>query len=104
MAAGTYALSASYTGDSNWSVGSTTVTRTYTFTSTTLIPTTTVISLTLASADSSGVVTFAATVTPSQGQNGAPYGSVSLFANGYSFGIIEVQPPRAGLKHCGREP
>jgi len=91
VAAGTYTLSASYSGDSNW-LASTAAQQSYTFVASSATPTTTTLSLTPANADSSGVVTFTATVTASQAQNfRGILGGVTLFANGFPFGFVDVQ-------------
>ena len=91
VAAGTYTLSASYSGDSNWNAN-TSAPQSYTFVASSAAPTTTTLSLTPANVDSSGVVTFTATVTASQAQNFLGiFGGVTLSANGFPFGTISIQ-------------
>lgn len=91
--AGTYALSASYAGDSNWHA-STSVAQSYTFVTNTATPTTTTLSLTPSTADSFGVVTFTATVTATPPPSIEFFGgSVTLFANGYPFGTLGLGIP-----------
>jgi subtilase family serine protease len=91
VAAGTYTLSASYSGDSNWNAN-TSAPQSYTFVASSATPTTTTLSLTPANVDSSGVVTFTATVTASQAQNFLGiFGGVTLFANGFAFASVNVQ-------------
>jgi len=92
VAAGTYSLSATYAGDSNWNASSYTSPAPYTFVSATASATTTTLSVSPSSVDSSGSVTFTVTVTASQSQSHAPIGSVQLFANGSSFAGVSVKP------------
>ncbi len=90
--AGTYALSVSYAGDSNWNAVSFTSTTTYTFANASTSPTTTTLSLTPSSVDSSGSVTFTVTVTESLVQ-GFGFGSgVNLYGNGILFGSVFPAP------------
>jgi hypothetical protein len=90
--AGTYTLSASYAGDSNWKLSSFTSPTTYTFASGTNSPTATMLSLTPSSVDSSSSVKFTATVTASQMPVQPIQGIVSLYASGTIFSSLAVTP------------
>jgi hypothetical protein len=90
--AGTYTLSASYAGDTNWNAGSISSSQQYAFVTGTNLATTTALTLTPATVDSSGAVTFNVTVTASQSTIGAPQGLVNLFANGSAFDGIVLTP------------
>jgi len=92
VAAGTYSLSATYAGDSNWNASSYTSPAPYTFVNATATVTTTTLSVSPSRVDSSGSVTFTVTVTASQSQSHAPVGFAQLFANGSSFAGIAVLP------------
>jgi Pro-kumamolisin, activation domain/Bacterial Ig-like domain (group 3) len=91
VAAGTYALTASYAGDSDWNAATSGSAASYTFANSTAAATTTALSLTPSSVDSSRAVTFTTTVTSTQAQLSGPSGQVALFANGYLFGLVNVQ-------------
>src|SRR5208337_2170285 len=63
VAAGTYSLSATYAGDSNWNASSYTSPAPYTFVSATASATTTTLSVSPSSVDSSGSVKFSVSVS-----------------------------------------
>jgi subtilase family serine protease len=84
--AGTYPLSASYAGDTNWNAVSYTSSTTYTLVSETTSPTTTTLSISPSSVDSSGSVKFTVTVSASQGQILPITGDVILYGNGALIG------------------
>jgi hypothetical protein len=84
--AGTYSLSASYSGDVNWNAVSYTLPQQLSFVANSAVATsTTTLTLSPSSVNSSGSVTFNATVTASTDQYGTPVGIVSLVANGTVF-------------------
>jgi hypothetical protein len=89
--AGTYTLSASYAGDTNWNASSFASPSIYTFANNAALPTTTTLSLSPSSVDSSGSVKFTVTVAASQTQNQAS-GFVNLYGNGSLFSGLTVTP------------
>ncbi|MGO9084277.1 MAG: Ig-like domain repeat protein [Terriglobales bacterium] len=89
--AGTFSLSASYSGDSNWTATSFTSPQQLTFvTSNSVASTTTTLTASPSSVDSAGSVTFNVTVTASTDQYGTPLGFVALIGNEtlFSVGIL----------------
>lgn len=89
--AGTYSLTANYSGDSNWNATSYTSSQTLTFvTSSSVATSTTTLTVSPSSVNSSGSVTFNFTVTASTDQYGTPVGTVALLGNGTFFaaGIV----------------
>jgi hypothetical protein len=94
VAAGTYALTASYAGDANWNPGTFTG-ATYNFASATASATTTSLTLTPSTVDSSGAVRFTVTVAGPQGTTIAPTGFASLLANGTIFASVVLIPSTA---------
>jgi hypothetical protein len=102
---GTFTLSASYSGDSNWNATSYTAPQALTFvTSTAVASSTTTLTVSPNSVNSSGSVTFNATVTASTDQYGTPIGLFELLANGTLFaggfigppGVVTVSPTESG--------
>jgi len=99
--AGTYSLSASYAGDSNWNASSFTSPETYTFAnvSTSPVPTTTTLSLTPSTVDSSGSVKFTVTVTigppPLQFQS-LGFSGPNLYVNGVILASVPVSGSMSG--------
>jgi hypothetical protein len=97
MPAGTYPLSASYTGDSSWNASTYTYPDAVTFVAVPVSTTTTTLTLTPSNVDSSGSVTFNVTVhasAPAMGDFTSNfYGVVGLYANGTAFASITVPPP-----------
>jgi hypothetical protein len=98
---GTYSLSASYSGDSNWSAASYTSPQQLVFvTSSEVATSTTTLTVSPSSVGSSGSVTFNVTVTASTDQYGTPIGFAWLVGNGTLFGggvlgpagIVTVSP------------
>ena len=87
--AGTYSLSVSYTGDSNWMAANFQSSVSYTFASATPTPTTTALSVSSSNVNSSGSVKFTVTLSANQGQS-APVGLVLLYANGTIFNEIST--------------
>jgi len=91
---GTYTLTATYSGDSNWNTGTYTAPNPLTFVTSTSSTSTTVLTISPGAVDSSGTVTIKATVTDaaaqSSTQSNASEGLVALFANGTSFCCIIV--------------
>ena len=86
--AGTYTLSASYSGDSNWNATSNTSPQQLVYVASSAVATsTTTMTVSPSSVDSSGSVTFNVTVTASTDQYGTPLGAVYLLGNGTVFGI-----------------
>ena len=84
--AGTYSLSASYSGDVNWNAVSYTSPQQLTFVANSPVATsTTTLTASSSSINSSGSVTFNVTVTASTDQYGTPVGIVSLVGNGTVF-------------------
>ena len=84
--AGTYSLSASYSGDVNWNAASYTSPQQLTFVTNTAVATsTTTLTASSTSVNSSGSVTFNVKVTASTDQYGTPLGIVSLVGNGTVF-------------------
>jgi hypothetical protein len=84
--AGTYSLSASYSGDANWNAVSYTLPQQLTFVANSAVATsTTTLTASTSSVNSSGSVTFNVTVTASTDQYGTPVGIVSLLGNGTEF-------------------
>src|SRR5271170_1785466 len=84
--AGTYSLSASYSGDTNWNAASYTSPQQLTFVANSAVATsTTTLTASPSSVNSSGSVTFNVTVTASTDQYGTPVGIVSLVGNGTEF-------------------
>ncbi len=84
--AGTYSLSATYSGDANWNAVSYTYPPQLTFVANTAVATsTTTLTISPSSVNSSGSVTFNVTVTASTDQYGTPIGIVSLVGNGTLF-------------------
>ncbi len=88
--AGTYSLSASYSGDTNWNAATYSDPQQLTFVApaTQLTATTTTLTLTPGSVDSTGNVTFSISVQETSSQNGPPDGVVNLYGNGASFGSV----------------
>jgi subtilase family serine protease len=89
--AGTFTLSASYSGDSNWNATSYTAPQALTFVASTAVASsTTTLTASPNSVNSSGGVTFNVTVTASTDQYGTPVGLFELLANGTLFagGIV----------------
>jgi Pro-kumamolisin, activation domain/Bacterial Ig-like domain (group 3) len=95
--AGTYTLSASYAGDSNWNAATYTDSAPVNFVAVPASATTTTLKLTPANVDSSGSVTFTVTVqasAPVMGlQSSNTYGVVNLYANGTAFAGISLPVP-----------
>jgi Pro-kumamolisin, activation domain/Bacterial Ig-like domain (group 3)/Subtilase family len=92
--AGTYSLSASYSGDSNWNATTYTYPQQLTFVANSAVATTTTnLSLSPSSVNSSGSVTFNVTVTASTDQYGTPFGPVFLLGNGTLFASGFAGPP-----------
>ncbi|MFZ0298069.1 MAG: Ig-like domain repeat protein [Candidatus Sulfotelmatobacter sp.] len=86
VSAGTYSLSASYSGDANWNAASYTSPQQLTFVANSAIATsTTALTASASNVNSSGSVTFNVTVTASTDQYGTPVGIVSLLGNGTVF-------------------
>jgi len=84
--AGTYSLSASYSGDSNWNAATYTSPQQLTFVANSAVATsTTTLTVSPSSVNSSGSVTFNVTVTASTDQYGTPFGPVFLLGNGTYF-------------------
>jgi Pro-kumamolisin, activation domain/Bacterial Ig-like domain (group 3) len=84
--AGTYSLSASYSGDANWNTASYTLPQQLSFVANSAVATsTTTLTASASSVNSSGSVTFNVTVTASTDQYGTPVGIVSLLGNGTEF-------------------
>jgi subtilase family serine protease len=84
--AGTYSLSATYSGDSNWNTASYTSPQQFTFVTDSAVETSsTTLTASPSSVNSSGSVTFNVTVTVSTDQYGTPFGPVFLLANGTLF-------------------
>jgi hypothetical protein len=99
VAQGVYMLSASYAGDANWNSTTYTYPTSLTFAPMNSIPTTTTLTLTPASVTSTGAVTFTVTVQanpPGGTILAAPFGFVSLFANGTIFADVIVETPVPG--------
>jgi subtilase family serine protease len=103
--AGTFTLSASYSGDSNWNTTSYTAPQALTFVASTAVAsTTTTLTASPSSVNSAGSVTFNVTVTASTDQYGTPVGLFELLANGTLFaggfvggsGVITVSPTESG--------
>lgn len=99
--AGTFSLTASYSGDSNWTAVSFTSPDQFTFvTSTSVATTTTTLTASPSSVDSAGSVTFNVTVTANTDQYGSPVGLVALIGNGTDFaagivgpsGVVQTSP------------
>ena len=105
--AGTYTLSATYTGDGNWNSANYTYGSSLgnltggqiplVFAATGASPTTTVLTLSPANVDSSGSVSVTATVTdtttPSTTFVGTTLGTVVLFGNGTAIASMRVSAP-----------
>lgn len=89
--AGTYQLCASYSGDSNWNATSYVYPETMVYQATTAALTSTTLSLTPSNVNSSGSVTFTASVQATPTSFGAPAGQVLLYANGTLFGSFVVE-------------
>ena len=84
--AGTYSLSANYSGDADWNAVSYTYPPPLTFVANGAVATSiTTLTASPSSVNSSGSVTFNVTVTASTDQYGTPVGIVSLLANGTDF-------------------
>ena len=84
--AGTYSLSATYSGDSNWNAASYTSPQQFTFVAeSTVEPSSTTLTVSPSSVNSAGSVTFNVTVTVSSDQYGTPFGPVFLLGNGTLF-------------------
>ncbi len=84
--AGTYTLSASYSGDTNWSSENYTYDNTLNFVAASTLATTTTLTVTPSSTDNSGEVTFKVTVqTQSSQQSSSIIGEVFFYANGTLF-------------------
>lgn len=95
LAPGTYAISATYSGDSNYSPASDTVfSLTVIAPSGTRIPTTTTISeaSTTVTYPLGGMGGFTVTVTGAVGSNSPPTGNVNVYANGQWTDIIALAP------------
>ncbi|MBB5057345.1 hypothetical protein HDF16_002030 [Granulicella aggregans] len=90
--AGTYTLSATYAGDTNWNAVSYTYPAPLTFAATSASSTTTSLALTPASVDSSGSIAVTATVVDAVPQTSSPSGRVNIFASGTLLGSIAVVP------------
>ena len=99
--AGTYTLSASYSGDGNWNPNTYTFNQnllggpeSLVFAATGASPTTTVLNLSPASVDSSGRVSVTATVTDTTASSttilGSLIGTVLLFGNGTQLASVQV--------------
>jgi hypothetical protein len=102
IAAGTYSLNASYSGDSNWNSATYTYFSQLTYANAGALATTTALAITPSSVVSSGSVTFNVTVQVPSSLNGAPAGNVLLYANGTVFGEIELATG-SGLTASGVE-
>jgi hypothetical protein len=83
--AGTFWLSASYSGDSNWNPVVYTYPNSLTYANTTASPTTTILTLSPLSVNTAGSVTFNASVVATSSAYGAPSGEVLLYGNGTVF-------------------
>lgn len=84
--AGTYSLTANYSGDANWNAVSYTYPPPLTFVANSAVATsTTTLTASPSSVNSSGSVTFNVTVTASTDQYGTPVGIVFLLGNGTEF-------------------
>jgi hypothetical protein len=92
--AGSYLLSASYSGDANWSAATFTNPSPFIFATPpfTTTPTTTTLTLSPSSADSTQSVTFQVTSHAASSQNGCFIGTslAQLYANGASFAAVPV--------------
>ena len=89
--AGTFSLTATYSGDSNWNATSYTSKEQFTFVASSNVATsTTALTLSPSSVDSAGSVTFDVTVTASTDQFGTPLGAVFLIANGTYFAAVNL--------------
>jgi hypothetical protein len=96
--AGTYSLSASYSGDSNWNATTYTYSQQLTFVANSAVAsTTTALTASSTTVNSSGSVTFTATVTASTDQYGTPFGPVFLLGNGTLFAEGFAGPPGGGI-------
>jgi hypothetical protein len=87
---GTYWLNASYSGDSNWNAVGYAAAGPLTYVTTTAVSTTTTLTVSPAKVDSSGSVTFNASVQANSTSFGAPFGEVLLYGNGTLFGGFVV--------------
>ena len=84
--AGTYSLTANYSGDANWNAVSYTYPPPLTFVANSAVATsTTTLTASPSSVNSSGSVTFNVAVTASTDQYGTPVGIVFLLGNGTEF-------------------
>ncbi|MGA3371001.1 MAG: Ig-like domain repeat protein [Terracidiphilus sp.] len=90
--AGTYSLSASYSGDANWNVATYTYQNQLTYASENASATATTLTLTPSSVNSSGSVIFNVSVQPASSQNGCFLGNAlaALYANGTIFGDVSL--------------
>jgi hypothetical protein len=92
--AGSYALSASYSGDANWDAASNSNAIPFVFAAPEYAPpaSTTTLTLSPSTVDSSGSVTFNVTTLPASSQNGCFIGNgiAVLYANGVSFGFVNM--------------
>jgi hypothetical protein len=102
IAAGTYSLNASYSGDSNWNTATYAYASQLTYANAGALATTTALAITPSSVISSGSVVFNVTVQVPSRLNGAPGGIVLLYANGTVFGEIELATG-SGLTASGVE-
>jgi hypothetical protein len=91
--AGTYSLSATYAGDSNWNTASFTSPSHFVFVAGTAATTTTTLTATPTSVDSAGSVKFAVTVSSTVPQ---PGGLAELSANGTIFAVIGLNSTSSG--------
>ena len=89
--AGTYTLSASYSGDSNWNADTFTYPSPMTFAAANQSATATSLTLTPSSVDTSGSVTFNVTIQAPSSHLVDEFGQALLYANGTLFGSIPVE-------------
>jgi subtilase family serine protease len=92
---GTYSLSLSYAGDSNWNSTSFTYPQQFTFAAQQISPSTVSLTVSPSTVNSGQAATFTATVQSQSGST-APFGPVILYANGSQFSAFFVAPSPLG--------
>jgi hypothetical protein len=95
---GSFALSANYPGDGNWTAAADTFLNPVTVAAVTVVPTTTTLTATPASITPQGNVELVATVQAGAGAQSAPFGAVFFYADGVSLAatiMVSTSPTSA---------